>query len=293
MNGRGSTAYPASELHDQKRLRRTLMLAALLVAVTQTIFAASALAFGRSPMFWMPAAHALLCMGGVVALTFWTPKTSRMISLFSVSLIAPAFLVIWFRHSELAAMDVTWSPFQGIKLLMIGLAFIVPGPYWLNFMLMTAFLIQAFLLWWVLDLGALATAATANEPWFTLMFYVVAAGLLTYRWRHEALERRFWNTEIRSRMLTDIAHMFLRVRDQANTPLQNLQLGLALLKAKGESPEITAPMERAVSRLTELSQEFSKYEDAIDWSGDELTEGDQQQLAGSLREEDRRRDGER
>jgi hypothetical protein len=185
----------------------------------------------------------------------------------------PLYAAVWIRHAELGELDLLWSPLQGLRIVVLGLGVIVPGPYWLNLLLIMGFAVEAAVIWQVFGLARNPNIPTANEPIFTVLFFVVAVGLLAFRWQHEQMARRLIVVELRARVLSTIARVFLRVRDQANTPLQNLKLGLALLEMRGHgSEDTTERMRRAIDRITELNGEFSRYESAVEWSGEELQE---------------------
>jgi hypothetical protein len=164
-----------------------------------------------------------------------------------------------------------WVPFLGMKLIILTLAVTNPGPYWLNLLLLGGFAVESMILWLTLHIGALPASAVAGEPWFTAMFFVISAGLILFRWQNDILEKQLIAAELRSKILSRVAHLFLQVRDQANTPLQQLILAVELLDRGASTPqEQSEGMRRALHRLTELNQSFSKYNELIRWDSGEL-----------------------
>ncbi len=269
--------------------RRLLYLGLIMLVATQTLFATSNLLMGFAHLVVLPAAHVVWCLALGVFIYYSRgdllarPAVRAVIVALGV---APVYLTIWLRHTVLASSGLDWIPFQGIKLMVIGLGIVVPGPYWLHVLLIAAFAVEALLLWSKLDLAVRANVSVVDEPMFTMMFIVVALGLLAFRWQHDVLERRMLALELRAAFVSRMAHLFLRVRDQFNTPLQTLRSGIALLEARNDLPPAAAErMQRAVDRLAALNNEFVRYEKAIRWTGDELEEGELDRWLTSLEPE--------
>ena len=62
------------------------------------------------------------------------------------------------------------------------------------------------------------------------------------------------------------ARVFLSVRDRANSPLQTLGIGLALLKRQQPESAISDALLQAFKKLADLHEIFNSEKAKIDWS---------------------------
>jgi hypothetical protein len=67
-------------------------------------------------------------------------------------------------------------------------------------------------------------------------------------------------------MAEKTARMLLTLRDRANSPLQTLEIGLALLKRQQPESAISDALLSALKKLIDLHQIFHAGEAEIDWS---------------------------
>ena len=101
------------------------------------------------------------------------------------------------------------------------------------------------------------------EPWFVPIYGGIALVLLLYRRRSVALERQLAETGAKRLSVERLARVSLAIRDLANTPLQTLTTGVALLRVGGSDHErVLASMERALGRLGTLRGALAPFEQA-------------------------------
>jgi hypothetical protein len=156
--------------------------------------------------------------------------------------------VLWVISPAWAATGVPWTPFQANKLGMLIVA--AMGPELLPGLIG----IGCFALAALLRLGLLEGAPTAaDEPGVFFIFMVVAVVLLAMRVRGAASERALARARADVATSTELNHRLLALRDLANTPLQTIEVGVAMLSSRHpEARSVTAALERAVLRMRDL-----------------------------------------
>ena len=160
-------------------------------------------------------------------------------------------------EQAMAASGVTWVPMTGHRLVMLAIGVLAPTRLRLGGGLIGAFALEVLVLWYGLALGE-RLPDIPWEPWVTLIYGGVALTLLVYRVRSHRMEVRLRQARAEAEALERLARLFLVVRDAANTPLQTLELSLAVLRRRSPGSEPTmASMERAVRRLRGLIHRLS------------------------------------
>jgi hypothetical protein len=129
--------------------------------------------------------------------------------------------------------------------LRIGVAFLV------------LFALHALALGHVLAAGA-DPVSLAHEPGMTLLFTMLAGLMLFTAHRRRQLEQRVVAAEQRARMLADVAGMLIALRDRANTPLQTMEIAVAMLAEDGAAPDHIAILQRALTRLATVQQTLAR-----------------------------------
>jgi hypothetical protein len=104
-----------------------------------------------------------------------------------------------------------------------------------------------------------------GEPWVTLIFAAIAVAMLVSRARRRRAIAQAARIAAHATALERMARLLLRVRDRANTPLQTIALGSALLTRRCAGQErVAAAMGRAVRRLSRLSKALQRASRAIE-----------------------------
>lgn len=261
--------------HDPRlplHARGTMVAAGLLAGAATLVFTASAYsAFGDGALTRLAFAHSLAAFV-VAAVAMLLPRLTLPFVLASeVILVGPYFAEVWLRHVALVQSQLMFAPFQGLKLVMLALAVVVPAPVWVHLVWLAGFGALAAGIWWAFDLAALPPQLLIAEPWFTVMFWVASVGLLLIRWRSESLARRLLASEAQSHAFSGVARLFLRMRDETNTPLQNIRLGVELLARRHpEDAEIIGRIDAALARLEKTRTALGRYDHLVQWNGTEL-----------------------
>lgn len=169
-----------------------------------------------------------------------------------------------------------WVPMTGHRLVMLAIGVLAPTSLWLGGGLIASFALEAVVLWYALGLGVHPGVRSPWEPWVTLIYGGVALAMLAYRVRSHHIELKLREVRAEAEALERLARLFLAVRDATNTPLQTLELSIALLRKRSpESEPTTAAMERAVQRLRSLAQRLGSVDPLLVWrEGDESFDAD-------------------
>ena len=186
-------------------------------------------------------------------------------------LVLPLYPITWIGQSSLASAGQPWVPFMGYRVAFFVLAVCVVGPFYVNALLIAAFAVESFVLWFYLDLGSKPWIIATGEPLFTFAFAVVGALLLFFHAKYRETIRLLALARARSQVLEQMAKLFLTIRDKSNTPLQTIEFEADLL---GDLHSDNAPsvngIQNSLGRLKDLNKVFNELEAHVVWDGTEL-----------------------
>jgi len=255
-----------------KRLRLetwySCMVASTLMAVAQlAAFELDRLILGRLfvvlrlPYFFV----ALACL--IVLLHRRDKLSFQTIQITIIALTLAVFPYIWISQAAFANSENPWIPFYGFQMAALVIAsFRYGSGVRLNAFLLAAITIEAAVFWWCFHLGSEPLLAQSGYIWNVLLTGFSAATLLTARYQYERTLRRLIELEARAATAEMIARVFLTVRDRANSPLQTLEIGLALLRRRQPESPISGTLLNALKKLIDLHKTFSPRKAEIDWS---------------------------
>jgi hypothetical protein len=188
------------------------------------------------------------------------------IQLTIVALTLSAFPYIWVSQAAFANSQNPWIPFYGFQITALAIAMFRYGNgVRLNVMLFAAIVIEAAAFWWRFHLGSERLLTQSGYIWSVLLTGLCAATLLIARYRYERTLRRLVELEARATTAEMTARVFLTVRDRVNSPLQTLEIGLALLKRRQPQSPILDPLLSALKKLVDLNELFNARKAEIDW----------------------------
>jgi len=237
---------------------RTVALVALLVVFTNFF------ALGLDPrdrvdetVFVVDACHGILAMLVMLWLVKSPAKRSVVTCELAFAAVALPFLFgLWLpARVDLAAGHLS-EPLMPHHFLLISIVISAPTRR-SGAALLVIFAVQALVLGYVIR-AATSSATLPHEPWMTLLFGALAGTLLYTRHRRRELELRVATAEERVRMLAEVARMFLALRDRANTPLQTIEIAIALIAEDHAPSEQIAVIQRALVRLANVQQTLSR-----------------------------------
>jgi len=176
---------------------------------------------------------------------------------------------LWITSGYWATTGRAWTPFQANKLGALTVPMLAP-QLGVGLASIAGFAAIAIGKFYFLD-PDIQRGFPVGEPWFILVYALFGAVLLIYRLRGMAMEREMLRVQAEAAAAQQLARTFLRLRDYTNTPIQTIAFTTELLRAKHHDLKpILDRLERAVDKLTELSDALTGYENAHKWSpGDE------------------------
>ncbi len=260
------TERELGSLQRRDAYRASLVIASL-VLVAELAFTAIDLSWSAPALLVsLRLAHAFLALGLLIALVLLRKQFRWGHGDLVLVIVGLPFLpIFWIAELAVAALGEPWAPFVGAKLTAVGLAMLTPARLWLGALFVALYVGEALAIWTVEEFARHAALLATGEPWVTVSFGVLALVMLGYRARTRRTEQEFIRTRVQAESLEALARIFLAVRDRANTPLQTLEVGVALLeKRHPDAAPIAARMERALSRLRSLSGTLSRHR-PIDW----------------------------
>ena len=177
---------------------------------------------------------------------------------------------LWVTSGAYAAAPGRWIPFQANKLGALAAGVLAPD-------LATGIIgIGAFVGMVVLRYATLTAVQQQRlpiaEPWTIFIYAVFALAMLGYRVHSVSLARRMLRMRTDAIATQRLARTFLALRDFTNTPLQTLEFGVHVVRAR--CPEMTPildRMDRSIDRLCRLNRALAAYESRIDWTEDDVS----------------------
>jgi hypothetical protein len=171
----------------------------------------------------------------------------------------------WITDAYFVNHWAAWIPFRPHQLGIFTTALLAPVPLWSGLIAIAMFLGGAEIHWYLFDAADRARLAggQAGVLWVYAMFGVV---LLVFRYRRVEAERARLRAEGEAAALERLARTLLALRDLANTPLQTIEIGVALLgHTQGDQHPLLERIERAVTRLREGYELVGTYDSHIRW----------------------------
>jgi hypothetical protein len=171
----------------------------------------------------------------------------------------------WITDAYFVDHWAAWIPFRPHQLGIFTTALLAPVPLWSGFVSIAVFLGGAEIHWWLFSTEDRARLASgqASVLWVYALFGVV---LLIFRYRRVAAERARLRAEGEAAALERLARTLLALRDLANTPLQTIEIGVALLSHhEGDLRPMLERIERAVTKLREGYELVGTYDSHIRW----------------------------
>jgi hypothetical protein len=190
----------------------------------------------------------------------------RAIQLTLVALTLALLPYIWVSQAAFANSQKPWIPFYGFQMLaLLGAMLRYGDGVRLNVFLLGAITIEAAAFWWRFHFGSEPLLAQSGYKWNLLLTGLCAATLLMARYQVERTLRRLMELEARAATAEMTARVFLMVGDRANSPLQTLEIGLALLRRQKDNA-ISDALMGALKKLIDLHEIFEAGKAEIDWS---------------------------
>jgi hypothetical protein len=223
--------------------------------------------FWQSRFHMLPPWHLISVMVSIVLLVYLAGQRTRPPQVWISSaafVLNNAFIAtaLWFVDSMAAPLPRQSATFQPQKLGALAVAILAPPSAQAGIVSILIFVGSPIVRYELFD--AATKAKLSSEPWAMVAYGIFGMGLYFYRVQsrrvRDAMHRAF--TEATS--LERLSCVLLAFRDFYNTPLQTLELTIAIFKVRHpEERALVARMERATDRLAELNRIASSYEPSV------------------------------
>ena len=254
------------DIWPKERYTRGLLFVSGITVLTNLTFGIVVVAlFDETRLAYLLGAHAIA--GLLVALYVLAkgPLERWKVLLCDITLLTPAFISIWESHLLAQTSGILFDQLFAPKILMLGWALFVPSSRLMHIAYLAGLGVESALIWNDMSQSAKAPFVPA-EPSLTALAFLVGLVYIVTRWRKEKFEQELIALRAKTLALTEVAHVFLRIRDLANTPLQNLLLIVERLeRGEAASPRMVAIIRRSLEKINALHAEFNRYEDRIEW----------------------------
>jgi hypothetical protein len=214
--------------------------------------------------WWPNVAAAAVCLTSLtLLLAGW--RNPRAVAAAFVANNAAIVAALWIGDSALARTVPGWTPFRGHELGILAVALLAPRALWAGIASMALLVGSALGEWALLGADVRSRLPPGQLP-IVAIYTLFGVTLLVFRLRMLAAERARVRAETEAAGLERLARTLLAVRDLANTPLQTLEISVALLRErKTEIPVIVDRIERAVAALEETQQALAAYDAHLRW----------------------------
>jgi len=253
------------DVEETRRAWQTAVAVTMMLVVGQIGYAIIELpVVGVHPMVDLRVAHVVLSLVVFFVLLDRRATITHRGCVGAYLLVAlPLLPIMWVAEQQLARAGAPWAPFAGFKFVVFPAALMTPGPLYLAAGLTLALGVEAVVAYYALDLAS-NPWASPGEPGATVVFTLIASGLVVYRAQVRRAERDAARMRAEAEAFERIATLFLAVRDGTGTPLQTLAVGIELMGRDDVDREATRQrMLRALEELREIHRLFSSCEDYV------------------------------
>jgi hypothetical protein len=169
---------------------------------------------------------------------------------------------LWFTDSYLGALAHQSAMFQPQKLGALAVAILAPPNVHAAIVSILVFAGSAIVRYELFDPAI--RARLSSEPWALVAYGIFGLGLYVYRVQSRKIRVEMHRALTEATSLERLSSVLLAFRDFYNTPLQTLELTIAILKARhAEERTLLARMERATHRLAELNRLTASYDASV------------------------------
>jgi hypothetical protein len=193
-------------------------------------------------------------------------RTRRRLSLMRaliwfLVLFASSLPAIAFSSANLSSRGTPFEPFLGLKVQMAILPLMLPRHRWLGFALEAVLVAETFVLYYLLDFGALRDRIPLVEPWQAPLFAIIGIALMQRREQRQMASLQRLRAERRRAALARRARLYLALGDQINSPVQVLLLGLGETAARSAAD--AGAVAGAIERLHAVSKQLPVVDDLL------------------------------
>lgn len=196
----------------------------------------------------------------------WSAAPAQAVSLMLIGTTLGAQVhADWFS----ALSSVRFAAFEGFKAVALAVATLAPFRPALSYGVVGACAVAPVLLYGVMP-AQMRANLPVEAPWTTLIYPLLATGILMYRDRALRMQGEALRAHARREQLERFAKVSLAYRDLVNSPLQTIELLCAVLRQEHpESKDLLDRLRRCASRLTAMGEMLSQTEHQVVWTSKE------------------------
>ncbi len=259
----------ATEPEIVEARRGALVAAVIAIAGEGSIAVSDARSLGFGPLVFVRLAHVALATCAL-AILLVRRRSVRVAEIAFALVVIPFLPVLMLSEIEFAAHHQVREHGSWYKLTMLGIAALAPASPGLPATVVVALGVQRVVLRFVLG----SQPTVPGEPWITLIFAAIAVGMLVSRAHRREAVARAARVAARAAALDRMTRLLLGIRDRANTPLQTIAFGAAVVARRcTDQQRIARAMENAVVRLRRLSNALQRASREIDQAAREARDG--------------------
>lgn len=218
---------------------------------------------------WGWLANAGLSAIGLAALLLrsrWSAAQAQGVTLALVgTTLAAQVLADWMS----ALSPVRFAAFEGFKAVALAVATLAPFRPAVCYGVVAACAVTPVVIYAVMP-APMRANLPVEVPWTTLVYPLLAAGILMYRVRALRFERDMLRAQAEREQFERFVKVSLAYRDLVNSPLQTIELLCAMLRrAHPESKEVLDRLGSSTSRLKGMGEMLSRTEHQVVWTSKE------------------------
>ena len=196
----------------------------------------------------------------------WSAGQAEAVSLL---LIGTTLVAQVYADWNSALSSARFAPFEGFKIVALVVAIVVPFRPKLAYALVGVCAVIPVVVYEVMP-APMRAELPIEAPWTTVIYPLIATGILIYRMRALRMEREMMHASAQREGLERLAKVSLAYRDLINSPLQAIELMRAgLYKEHPESKELLDHLQRSVGRLRAMGEMLSQTEHHVVWTSKE------------------------
>jgi hypothetical protein len=267
-----TTSFELLDARTRAGAARAARTFAALAALSCGLAAAVLLSLGdvhlrRVAWGWL--ANAGVCAVALAVLLLRRPWSAREAQAVSLVLIATTLVAQVHADWMSALSSVRFAAFEGFKAVALAVATLALFGPTLSYAVVGVCAVAPVVLYAVMP-APLRANLPVEAPWTTLVYPLLAIGIVMYRVRALRMEREVLRAHARREQLERFAKVTLACRDLVNSPLQTIELLCAVLRRQHpESKALVDRLGRSASRLTAMGELLSQTEHDVVWTSKE------------------------
>jgi hypothetical protein len=168
----------------------------------------------------------------------------------------PWFVIMAFTHPAFAMYPQAFEPLVAVKMGIVVMPLMVPRRWWVSLTAMVLLFAEAVALFYVNHFDRLRERIPANDPWSTLLYFLIGCALVLTREHRRVASLRRLRAEREIAALGRQSALSLTLLDETGSPLQVLSMCIGMLAQE-------RPHDEQIVRMTQAVRDFVSLRDSI------------------------------